>query len=684
MDVDSAFAAIPGLRARPGQRFMARAVDEAVAAGGSLLVHAPTGVGKSLGYLVPMAAAGRRVTIATATKALQAQLVERDLPRVAEAFGVTYALALGRANFYCKARGDALFAATRLAATPAEEAALDLVEWAATSETGLRVDAPVGTRDDAWDLVSTSGEDCPGQRGCSFHATCFAERARELAREADVVVTNHHLLLLELELRRLADAPGVMLPETGVIIVDEAHRLADTAAELFGATVRATRVGRAGAAVDTVVRATGRRSEWGRRLRARWDERTDALRPGPVLPGTRAAQRLGDALAAVAQEVAAAGYALAPMSPSDEEMEGSLHAAKQRVAGLARDLVRLGEAIDPGPELAPDLAVWVERGRSGDHLVRSALVEPGAALRHLLWARKPPRRRRMRAPDPDPDESAGDLDAGPEVETDPGGDPGPDGLDGAAERGGRPVTVACSATLAVGGSLDAAAAWLGAGDPATLVQPSPFDFERNAMLYVPADAPVPGGTGFAAAAERQVRRLIEASRGRALVLCTSWRGLESLSAALADLKYELLVQGSDSAPRLAERFRDEVSSVLLATRTFFEGIDVPGESLSLLVLDRLPFPPPDDPLLAERGRRDERRGGARFGEVWLPAAAVSLQQALGRLIRTEHDRGVMAVLDRRLADAPYGGLLRASLPPAPLTRSLDEVQRFFAVDPAIP
>jgi ATP-dependent DNA helicase DinG len=684
MDVDTAFAAIPRLRSRPGQRLMARAVDQAVSVGGSLLVHAPTGIGKSLGYLVPMAAAGRRVTIATATKALQAQLVDRDLPRVAEAFGVTYALALGRANFYCKSRGDALFAATRLAATPAEEAALDLVEWAATSETGLRVDAPAGTRDDAWDLVSTSGEDCPGQRGCSFHAVCFAERARELAREADVVVTNHHLLLLELELRRLADAPGVMLPETGVIIVDEAHRLADTAAELFGATVRATRVGRAGAAVDTVVRATGRRSEWGRRLRARWDERTEALRPGPVLPASRAAQRLGDALAAIAREVAAAGYALAPLSAFDEELEGSLHAAKQRIAGLARDLVRLGEAIDPEPKLAPDLAVWVERGRSGDHVVRSALVEPGAALRGLLWDRKPPRRGRTRPQDPDPGADAPGADApgaGPEADVEAGGDQGPEA---GAGPGVRPVTVACSATLAVGGSLDAAAAWLGAGDPATLVQPSPFDFERNAMLYVPAEAPVPGGTGFAAAAERQVRRLVEASRGRALVLCTSWRGVESLSAALADLEYDLLVQGTDSAPRLAERFRDEVSSVLLATRTFFEGIDVPGESLSLLVLDRLPFPPPDDPLLAERGRRVERRGGSRFNEVWLPAAAVSLQQALGRLIRTEHDRGVMAVLDRRLADAPYGSFLRASLPPAPMTRSLDEVQRFFAADPAIP
>jgi ATP-dependent DNA helicase DinG len=255
---------------------------------------------------------------------------------------------------------------------------------------------------------------------------------------------------------------------------------------------------------------------------------------------------------------------------------------------------------------------------------------------------------------------------------------------GAEHAGPPPVTVAGSATLGGGGTLDDAAAALGAGDPGTLVQASPFDFERNAMLYVPAAAPVPGGEGFAAAAEREVRRLVEASRGRALVLCTSWRGLDALAAALADLDYELLVQGSDSAPRLAERFRDEVSSVLLATRTFFEGIDVPGESLSLLVLDRLPFPPPDDPLLAERGRRVERRGGSRFAEVWLPSAAVSLQQALGRLIRTEADRGVMAVLDRRLADAPYGALLRASLPPAPLTRSLDEVHRFFAVDPAIP
>jgi ATP-dependent DNA helicase DinG len=729
MDVAVAFAAIPGLRSRSAQLVMAGAVDAAASDGVPLLVHAPTGIGKSLGYLVPLAAAGRRFTVATATKALQAQLVERDLPRVAEAFGVTYALALGRANFFCKSRGDALYAATRLAASPAEEAAVGLVEWASTSDTGLRTDAPPGTRDDAWDLVSTSGEECPGQRGCSWHADCFAEKARARALEADIVVTNHHLLLLELALRRVADAPGVMLPETGVIVVDEAHRLADTAAELFGATIRGTRAGRAGSAIDALVRAGGRPSDWGRRLRTSWEERTRELRPGPVLPGTRAAARLGDALGQVAGEVAVAGNALANLVATDEDMEGGLHAARQRLAGLASDLVRIAKAIEPaqpagdptqpdpdqpGPTQADrattDLAVWVEQSRTGERMVRSALVEPGAALRRLLWERPPPRRRvRDRDSGLDDEFEVGmggigtDRVSADGMSTDgmsangtrPGGyRAGDDGWesaesDGAGHDGragsgaGRGVTIACSATLAVGGRLDGAAAALGAGDPTALVQASPFDFERNALLYVPGDVPAPGGTGFAAAAEAQTRRLVSASRGRALVLCTSWRALESMAAAMADLEYGLLVQGSDSAPRLAERFRDEVSSVLIATRTFFEGIDVPGESLSMLILDRLPFPPPDDPLLAERGRRAQRRGGSRFAQVWLPAAAVSLQQALGRLIRTEHDRGVMAVLDRRLADAPYAAVLRDSLPPAPLTRSLDDVRRFFATEPAV-
>ncbi len=195
---------------------------------------------------------------------------------------------------------------------------------------------------------------------------------------------------------------------------------------------------------------------------------------------------------------------------------------------------------------------------------------------------------------------------------------------------------------------------------------------------MPRELPLPSSERFRAATEQELRALVEASQGRALVLCTSWKALESYAAALATLPYPLLVQGNDTPARLADRFRDEVASVLVATRTFFEGVDVPGESLSLLVLDKLPFPPPDDPLLAERGRRIQQRGGSKFNAVWLPIAAVSLQQALGRLIRTESDRGVMAVLDRRLADAAYSRALLASLPPAPLTRSLDDVRRFFS------
>ena len=220
MDLEAAFGALPGLTEREAQRRMAAAVAEALEAQVPLLVHAPTGVGKSLGYLVPIVAAGRRAIVATATKALQSQLVERDLPRLADAFGTTSALAMGRGNYACWARMEALVAATRLAATKAEEAALEVASWAVESETGSRLDAPPGVRDDVWDLVSTSGEDCPGQKGCAFHQRCFAERAREQARDVDVVVTNHHLLLLELELRSLSDAPGVMLPEVDVVVVD--------------------------------------------------------------------------------------------------------------------------------------------------------------------------------------------------------------------------------------------------------------------------------------------------------------------------------------------------------------------------------------------------------------------------------------------------------------------------------
>jgi ATP-dependent DNA helicase DinG len=668
-------------------------------------------VGKSLGYLVPIVTAGRRAIVATATKALQSQLVERDLPRLGEAFDTTFTLVMGRGNYLCRAKADALVAATQLAATAQEEAALDLVEWGFETDTGSRLDAPPGTRDDVWDLVSTSGEDCPGQKGCSFFGRCFAERAREHAREVDVVVTNHHLLLLELELRQLAESPGVMLPEVDVLVVDEAHRLADHAADLYGVTVTGARVSRAGAAADAVVKAAGGTSDWARRLRARWEQHASTLRPGSVLPGSRPARELALALEPVAREAQSAARGLREVATLPEDLEGGMHAARRRLAGLRRDLGRLaqvgdtaraGPAADPADEPAEDLpgraadrpgspaahragvdhrsgsgrgpwpgadhesgvdggpgadprpradgdpseadggarptgpadadlAVWVEERRDGGRAIRSALVEPGPVLRELLW-------------------------------------------------GQLPVVVACSATLAVAGSLDAAASALGVEDAAELVAESPFDFRHNALLYVPRRMPFPTGEGFQQAAERELRALVEASQGRALVLCTSWRAVESFAAAMADMEYELLVQGDDTPARLAARFRDQVASVLVATRTFFEGVDVPGQALSLLVLDRLPFPRPDDPLLGERGRRIERRGGSKFSQVWLPSAAVSLQQALGRLIRSESDRGVMAVLDRRLADARYGRTLLASLPPAPLTRSLDDVARFFGTD----
>ena len=664
MDLEAAFHALPGLTEREAQRRMAAAVAEALKEQTPLLVHAPTGVGKSLGYLVPIVAAGRRAIVATATKALQSQLVERDLPRLADAFGTTSALAMGRANYACFARMEALVGATQLAATATEEAALEVAVWAADSATGSRLDAPPGVRDDVWDLISTSGEDCPGQKGCPFHQRCFAERAREEARDVDVVVTNHHLLLLELELRAMSDAPGVMLPEVDVIVVDEAHRLADHAADLYGVTVTAARMGRAGAAADAAAKAAGMRSDWSRRLRGRFQELAADLYPGPVLPGGRAHATLVAALTPLANDLQTMQAALKDLGDPDDEATALL-AARRRLRALARDLGRLLDTpARPGGEEAPappggerpqgsrpgaparpggdgprparpaapasDLAVWVEEGRGGARVVRSALVEPGPVLDGMLWSRVP-------------------------------------------------ATVACSATLAVAGSLAVAARTLGVADPATVVAASPFDFRRNALLYVPRAVPQPSSDGFQAGAERELVSLVDASQGRALVLCTSWRAVESFAAALAHLPYELLVQGDDVPARLAARFRDEVASVLVATRTFFEGFDVPGESLSLLVLDRLPFPRPDDPLLAERGRRVEAAGASRFAEVWLPAAAVSLQQALGRLVRSETDRGVMAVLDRRLADAGYRAGLLASLPPARLTRSMDDVRAFFAV-----
>src|SRR5215204_6428190 len=299
MDLEAAFHALPGLTEREAQRRMAAAVAEALERQVPLLVHAPTGVGKSLGYLVPIVAAGRRAIVATATKALQSQLVERDLPRLADAFGTTSALAMGRANYACFARMEALVGATQLAATATEEAALEVAAWAADSVTGSRLDAPPGVRDDVWDLISTSGEDCPGQKGCPFHQRCFAERARE-----------------------------------------EAHRLADHAADLYGVTVTAARLGRAGAAADAAAKAAGMRSDWSRRLRGRFQELAADLYPGPVLPGGRAHATLVAALTPLANDLQTMQAALKDLGDPDDEATALL-AARRRLRALARDLGRL-------------------------------------------------------------------------------------------------------------------------------------------------------------------------------------------------------------------------------------------------------------------------------------------------------------------------------------------------------
>src|SRR5919112_1104822 len=348
MDLEAAFDALPGLTEREAQRRMAAAVAAALERQAPLLVHAPTGVGKSLGYLVPIVAAGRRAIVATATKALQSQLIERDLPRLADAFGTTSALAMGRGNYACWARMEALVGATRLAATAAEEAAVEVAAWAVDSPTGSRLDAPPGVRDDVWDLVSTSGEDCPGQKGCAFHHRCFAERAREQAREVDVVVTNHHLLLLELELRAMADAPGVMLPEVDVIVIDEAHRLADHAADLYGVTVTAARMGRAGAAADAAAKAAGLRTDWSRRLRGRFQELAADLSPGPILPGGRAHATLAAALTPLANDLQTMLATLKDLGDPDDEA-AALLAARRRLRALSRDLERLSKLGERGP-----------------------------------------------------------------------------------------------------------------------------------------------------------------------------------------------------------------------------------------------------------------------------------------------------------------------------------------------
>ncbi len=645
-------AALPGFEPRPGQMQMAEAVAAAFAEGGVLLSEAGTGTGKTLAYLVPAVLSRQRVLVSTGTKNLQEQIFYKDLPVLREALGIPFSAAYmkGRGNYLCLHRfaarrdgADAGFAQidAGFRRSPDERMHIRVIdEWRRETETGDRAEIEDLPEDlPMWKEISASTENCIGAE-CPQHHECFITKMRQRAAESDIVIVNHHLLCADAAVRQ--SAYGEVIPSCSYAVVDEAHQLEDVATQYFGIAVSTYRcddlardIDRAAGAVQGDREVTASLREGAGRVRDRSREFFMALQAlrletpavgaaeGRIRVGETHMRRLVEEGAALvsALEALEATVALAREVPED------ILAAGRRAAEIRTDLAVLLRADDPG------FVYYLEvRGRGVS--LRASPIDVSTVIRELLLDR-------MKA------------------------------------------TVLTSATLTVDGSFEYVRSRLGIRRAGELRLASEFDYAARAIMYLPRRMPDPRSREFAAAVAREVVEIVKRTRGRAFVLFTSYANLREVQAlASAEIEYPILVHGTAPRSALLRDFKATPNAVLLATSSFWQGVDVVGEALSCVIIDKLPFASPGDPITSARIEAITARGGSAFGEYQVPLAVLALQQGLGRLLRHRQDRGVLAVLDPRLRTMGYGARFRASLPPAPVTHDLRDIDRFF--DPRPP
>jgi ATP-dependent DNA helicase DinG len=631
--------ALPGYEHRADQLELARAVARALEERRYLVAEAGTGTGKTLAYLVPAALSGRKVVVSTATKALQEQIWLRDLPLLRERCGLEIEAAAlkGRANYWCLERGER-FARNPTFASREEGAHWGrLAAWARRTTTGDRSEVDLPDQYAAWREVSATGETCLG-RECERYEECFVTQARARAQEADVVVVNHHLFFADLSMR--TSRAGVeVLPAYDAVIFDEAHALEEVATEYFGLSVSSWRIEELARDAAAAVRD---RPD----LAASLKQRTQALEKagdgffGPLALRLRAGRRESHRRAAEEPDVRAplTPELLEPLSAEQGRLDDALEEVRGMLAdaesppllAIGRRAAELRVELRAVTAMAEPSRVFFAEARGRGLFLRAAPVDVSEELVERLYRR---------------------LD----------------------------TAVFTSATLAAQGSFAYFRGQVGLADFDVLEArlPGPFDYGRQAALVVPEGMPEPAAPDFPAAAAGAVQELCTVTGGRAFVLCTSNRMMRALRDLCSGLPYRLLLQGERPKHLLLEDFRAE-PSVLFATQSFWEGVDVPGEALSLVIIDKLPFAPPGDPVVAARLRAVEARGGDGFSEISVPQAALALRQGFGRLIRTRTDRGIVAVLDPRLLTRGYGRAFLATLPAVPLVRSIEEARRWWA------
>lgn len=639
----AAVTAVGGVE-RPGQVAMAEAVEAAVDDGSHLLVQAGTGTGKSLGYLVPALAHGERVVVATATIALQRQLVQRDLPRTVEALHPLlrrepqYAMLKGRSNYLCLHRlhegvpqedgeGEGLFDPFE-AAAPTSKLGKDLLrlrDWSDETETGDRDDLTPGVSDRAWSQISVTSRECLGAQRCAYGAECFAEAARERAKLADVVVTNHALLAID----ALEGAP--VLPSHEVLIVDEAHELVS---RVTGVATGELTPGRVNRAVKLASRLVNEKAADALLSASEGFERLMEL----ALPGRleELPEDLSYALMALRD---ACRLVLTSLGETRDRSVQDEDAVRKMARASVENVHEVAERIVEGSEYD---VLWYERHDRFGASLRVAPLNVSGLLREKLFNER--------------------------------------------------SVVLTSATLKIGGDFNGVGASLGLPPEGTqgtededlpvwkgLDVGSPFDYRKQGILYVAKHLSQPGRDSGREDMLDELAELIEAAGGRTLGLFSSMRGAQAAAESLRGrLDHPILLQGEETLGELIRRFADDARTCLFGTLSLWQGVDVPGASCQLVVMDRIPFPRPDDPLMSARQKAVEEHGGNGFMAVAATHAALLMAQGAGRLIRATGDRGVVAVLDPRLATARYGGFLRNTMPDLWYTTDRNQVRRSLA------
>jgi ATP-dependent DNA helicase DinG len=626
---------LPGWESRPEQLALALEVERAFGERRALVAEAGTGTGKTLAYLVPAALSGRKVVISTATKTLQDQLFHKDLPLVRDGLGldIRATLVKGRGNYLCLQRLERAEREPSLLGPGADEALDQVSTWAARTETGDRAELALPDDFAGWPRLSTTRETCLGAR-CPLHEACFVTRLRARAEASDIVVVNHALFFADLALRTQRGNGEGVLPRYEAVVFDEAHALEDAATEYFGVGVSSFRfedlARDAQVALEPADERAGMLSALALQVRSQAEALfTSAPRTLGLL--TESAVRLTPSvLRPLAQKVEAVLQglgALGAFAASAEEPE--VQSLGRRSSDMASELDFILKAE------SEDHVYWAE-GRGRGVALRAAPISVAEALREKLY---------------------GTVD----------------------------TLVFTSATLRAGNSFAYFCRRLGlldaAGEPVQrltqLAVPSSFDYREQAALYLPNHLPEPNEPGFVKAVAEEVLALTEVTGGRAFVLFTSLRNMDAVHALLQDrLPWAVLKQGEAPKHVLLEAFR-AAPSVLFASHSFWEGVDVPGEALSLVVMDKLPFASPGHPLTAARIEKLQAQGEEPFGAYQLPEAALALRQGFGRLIRTRADRGIVALLDVRASRRAYGRLLVQSLPPARRFRALQPLADWF-------